>query len=54
MRAIRRKYLAALLLIAAFAVALTTHLAPGAAHAGGSLADCPFGTNWDWTTQSCQ
>jgi len=54
MRAIRRKYLAALRLIAAFAVALTTHLAPGAARAGDSLADCPFGTNWDWTTQSCQ
>lgn len=53
MRAIRRKYLAVILLMAALAVALTTHLALGAPHAGHALADCPAGTNWDWATQSC-
>ena len=54
MRAIRRTYLSALLLIAAFAIALTAHAAVGTAHSGGALADCPFGTNWDWATQSCR
>lgn len=53
MRALRRKYLAPLLLIAAIGFALATHLAPGASHGAGSLADCPAGTNWDAVTATC-
>ena len=53
MRANKPKFLAPLLLIASLAVALGALFAPGVAHAGGSLAICPAGTNWDNATKSC-
>jgi hypothetical protein len=53
MRALRRTYLASLLLIAAIGLALGTTVASGVSHSGSSLADCPAGTNWDYATQSC-
>jgi hypothetical protein len=54
MRVIRRNYLAPLLLIAALAFALATHLAPATSPIGGSLAGCPLGTNWDAAAGTCQ
>lgn len=53
MRANRRKFLAPFLLIASLAVALGALFAPGVSHAGGSLASCPAGTNWDVVTGIC-
>jgi multisubunit Na+/H+ antiporter MnhB subunit len=53
MRANRLKFLAPFLLIASLAVALGALFAPGVAHAGGSLAICPAGTNWDHLTGTC-
>ena len=53
MRANKLKLLAAFLLIASLAVALGALFAPGVSHAGGSLAICPAGTNWDDVTSTC-
>ena len=50
MRANRRKFLVPLLLIASLAAVLGALFAPGA---GGSLAACPAGTNWDHVTHTC-
>jgi len=54
MRANKLKLLAAFLLIASLAVALGALFAPGVSHAGGSLATCPAGTNWDTVTSICR
>jgi hypothetical protein len=51
MRALRRKYLAPFLLIAAIAFPVATSLAPGVSHA--SVGACPLGTNWDHVTHTC-
>jgi hypothetical protein len=48
-----RKRLVTLILTAAVASAAPAGLAVSAA-AHGSLADCPFGTNWDAQTGTCQ
>lgn len=53
MRANKPKFLAPFLLIASLAVALGALFTPGVSHAGGALADCPLGTNWDHVTQTC-
>ena len=54
MRVKRSKFVAAFLLIASLAVALGALFAPGVSHAGGSLAFCPAGTNWDHVTGTCR
>ena len=51
MRANKSKFLAPFLLIASLAVALGSLF--GVSHAGGALADCPAGTNWDHVTHTC-
>jgi hypothetical protein len=53
MRANKFRVLALFLLIASLAVALGALFAPGVSHAGGSLAICPAGTNWDHVTGTC-
>lgn len=53
MRANRLRLLALFLLIASLAVAVGALFAPGVSHAGGSLAFCPAGTNWDHVTHIC-
>jgi hypothetical protein len=53
MRANKPKFLAPFLLIASLAVALGALFAPGVSSAGGSLAACPAGTNWDHVTGTC-
>jgi len=50
MRANKPKLLAAFLLLASLTVALGALFA---SHAGGSLAICPAGTNWDHVTHTC-
>jgi hypothetical protein len=53
MRAIKRTFLAPLLLLAALAVVFAAHLTPGTGHGGGADAACPIGTNWDFVTHTC-
>jgi hypothetical protein len=54
MRAILRRYLAPLVVAA---VVISAGGAAGfaavSAHPGGSLAECPAGTNWDNVTGTC-
>jgi hypothetical protein len=54
MRAITRRYLAPLVVAAAVICASgAAGFAAVSAHPGGSLADCPAGTNWDNATGTC-
>ena len=54
MRAIMRRYLAPLIVaVAVVSAGGAVGASAVSAHHGGSLAECPAGTNWDNVTGTC-